>query len=260
MPSVLCISGLDPSGHSGLSADIRALDFMGIACLPVASVLTVQDSGSFTELQEVPAGLLARQVRAVCGGSPPEAAKVGMLGSADQVRQVAELLADIEVPAIVDPVFASSSGFRVLDGEMLDAYRHDLIPVSALVTPNAPEAGEIAGMDVRDLGSAEEACRRILDLGPGAVLVKGGHLADGKGTDVLADAGGMRRLGGGAVPGDVRGTGCAYSALIAGHAASGMGMSEAAMASKRIMARAIRSSVRAGSAKLILGRPRRLPE
>jgi hydroxymethylpyrimidine/phosphomethylpyrimidine kinase len=253
MPSVMCVAGLDPSGLSGLSTDIRALDSIGVRCLPVASVLTVQNSRLFSEIQEVPSGLLARQIEAIREKGRPASAKVGLLGSAEQVSWLSESLSGNDIPVVVDTVFSSSTGFGVLDEEMLDSYIHDLLPAATLVTPNAAEAGVLCGLKVADLAGAEEAARMILDMGPAAVLVKGGHLERGRGTDILVDRKGVEIVAGSPVNGDFRGTGCAYSALIAGHLALGSGVRGAVLASKRAMAEALHHSSGISAERLEFG-------
>ncbi len=239
MHSVLCISGLDPAGHSGLSADIRALAFLGVRAMPVAATLTVQNLASFSELRPVPADLLSKQIRKVLEEAKPDAVKIGMMANAETARLVADIVRNLDIPAVTDPVFASSSGFNLLDDELLDAYRHGLVPVSALLTPNASEASALTDLEVRNPETAAIACKAIIELGAKAALVKGGHFSESKGTDVFLDSEGKYNLAGQGALQDSRGTGCTYSAMIAGHIARGSGTREAVNRAKKDMARAM---------------------
>jgi len=131
MASVLCIAGLDPSGHAGLSADIRALEFLGVRSLPVACVLTVQNSASFIEFQPVSPDIIKKQIAAVLEDEKPGAAKLGMLGSAELVHCIVDALSKAEIPIIVDPVLSSSTGHSLVDEELLDAYKQVVFPASS---------------------------------------------------------------------------------------------------------------------------------
>ena len=232
MPSVLCISGLDPSGHAGLSADMRALAFLGISALPVATALTVQNFKSFSELHPVPSEIISKQLDSVLQEHTPQAIKVGMLGSSENASLVADFMDGNRIPSVVDPVFASSTGFRLIDPEMLDIYKYEVIPASSLVTPNAPEASILTGIDVTSPESAMEACSIILDLGARSVLIKGGHFTDSLGTDIFRDGTGSLTLAGIPHVKAQRGTGCVYATLAAGHIAKGLNVLDAVKRAK----------------------------
>ena len=97
----------------------------------------------------------------------------------------------------------------------------ELLPLAAVVTPNAPEAEALTGRPVRTEAEAREAARRLHDLGPRAVIVKGGHLETVDVVDVLFDG---QRLPRGArsahATRHTHGTGCTFAAAIAAHLAS----------------------------------------
>jgi len=246
MRSVLCVAGLDPAGHSGLSADMRALAFLGIRVMPVAATLTVQNIDSFIGIHPVDGNLLKSQIEKILEEARPDAVKVGMLGDAHTVGLIAKIVGDMGVPIVTDPVFASSTGFSLLGGSMLDAYKYVLVPVSTLVTPNAYEASALADLDVTGPEAAGKACEAIMGLGAKAVLVKGGHFTDSPGTDVFRDSEGMRLFAGQHAAQRTRGTGCTYSALIAGYLASGLGMRKAVERAKNDMALVIDAAVPQG--------------
>ncbi len=241
MAFVLCIAGLDPSGGAGLSADMRALEFLGVGCFPVASALTVQNSGSFAALEPVSAGIIGRQIDAALGEAAPGAVKVGLLGSVENIELLARKLPDI--PLVVDPVIRTSTGFNVVNDEMLAAYEELLFPRATLVMPNAYETSVLTGQKVTDVETAKKACPVIADMGPKVVLVKGGHFESERGSDVLYVDGDFHVLAGTELRGDVRGTGCTFSALIAGYLALDFGIVEAVKRAKLDMARALEFSV-----------------
>lgn len=243
MQSVLCIAGLDPSGHSGLSADTRALSFLGVRCMPVASALTVQNLNSFSEFQPVPVETISKQLKAIFKEREPDAIKIGMLGSSEIAILIADLIDGSGIPSVIDPVFSSSTGFSFINNELLDIYLHDLIPVCSIVTPNAHEVSSLTGLNVNNPESAGQACRFLMNMGARSVLVKGGHFTESVGTDIFCDTTGIYILKGREVKIKTRGTGCTYSALIAGFLAKDMDMLEAIKGAKKNMAKAMELSI-----------------
>jgi hydroxymethylpyrimidine/phosphomethylpyrimidine kinase len=146
------------------------------------------------------------------------ATKLGMLGTADVVREVAAVLADRPAgPVVCDPVMVATSGDRLIDEAAIDAVRTVLLPVTDLVTPNVPEAAAL--LDVAPATTVEELAPQataLLALGPGAVLLKGGHLGGAESVDVLATADGVvetRRPR--VATTSTHGTGCTLSSAIA---------------------------------------------
>ncbi|MBX4299108.1 bifunctional hydroxymethylpyrimidine kinase/phosphomethylpyrimidine kinase, partial [Mycobacterium tuberculosis] len=80
---------------------------------------------------------------------------------------------------VLDPVMVATSGARLLEGSALDALRTRLLPLATLLTPNTPEAELLLGRRIENADDAEDAAAALLDLGAGAVLLKGGHMAEG---------------------------------------------------------------------------------
>ncbi|MDO9538348.1 MAG: bifunctional hydroxymethylpyrimidine kinase/phosphomethylpyrimidine kinase [Thermoplasmata archaeon] len=250
MASVLCISGLDPSGHAGLSADMRALGFLGIECLPLVTTLTVQNSKTFSEFLPVPADLLEKQLGAIFEEQVPDAVKMGMLGSADIARTLVNFFDDKKIDIVLDPVFKSTTGFGLVDDELLELYRTELLPISRLVTPNALEAMILCGMKVENPEQAKSACQIIFDMGPGSVLLKGGHFKECRGTDILFDGIEYHELKGIELELNARGTGCTYSSLIAGYLALGMDAPKAVNNAKLALSRLLQGAENSKSRKL----------
>jgi hydroxymethylpyrimidine/phosphomethylpyrimidine kinase len=235
--TVLTIAGSDSSGGAGLQADLAAIAECGLRGATVVTAVTAQGAGGVIAWEPVSVDLVRAQLAAALEDEALAAAKTGMLGTADVVRAVAGgLRGAARLPVVCDPGAAASSGGALLRAGGLEAIRDDLLPLVALVTPNAPEAEALAGMPVRTPDDAEVAGRRLLETGVGAVLVTGGHLAEGRGTDVLVTPSGSRRFARVAIDGpDVRGTGCALSAAIACGLARRAPLEVAVAESKRLV-------------------------
>ncbi|MGQ0721485.1 MAG: bifunctional hydroxymethylpyrimidine kinase/phosphomethylpyrimidine kinase [Candidatus Eiseniibacteriota bacterium] len=233
-PLALTIAGSDPSGGAGLQADVATFAACGCRAAAVVTAITVQDGRRILAWEPVREALVRDQLRAVLGSPGPAAVKTGMLGTAAVVRIVAAELRASPAPLVCDPVMVSSSGHALLEVDAFDVLREELLPMCALITPNAQEAAVLAGVDVRNPDGAERAGRALLARGARAVLVKGGHFESERGTDVLVKPDSVRRmpaewLG----PGDVHGTGCVLSAAITAYLARGVSLEEAVTLGKR---------------------------
>ena len=239
IPVALTIAGSDPSGGAGLQADLKTFHQFGVYGMSAVTLLTVQNTERVESVDPLDPAYVDRQLRVVTEDIPPNAAKTGALGTASIIEVVASWAAQISFPLVVDPVMISKHGAALLDTEAQDALRERLLPRAALITPNLPEAAELAAMEVSDAGQMEEAALRIADMGCAAVLVKGGHL-QGDPTDLLLSEGEVEMLRTPRI--DTRhthGTGCTLSAAIAACLAKGQPLREAVRAAKGFITSAL---------------------
>lgn len=237
----LTIAGSDPSGGAGIQADLKTFHQHGVYGAAAVTLLTVQNTRGVARVEVMSPALVRDQIVAVVDDVPPHAAKTGALGSAGVVRAVAELAERFAFPLVVDPVMISKHGAPLLDEDAARALREALLPRAALVTPNAPEASALSGIDVRDRASAREAAFAIAELGARAVLVKGGHLSGEEAIDVLLAAGDVHELRAPRVATrHTHGTGCTYAAAITARLAHGEPLLEAVTEAKRWLTEALR--------------------
>jgi hydroxymethylpyrimidine/phosphomethylpyrimidine kinase len=238
----LTIAGSDPSGGAGVQADLKVFHQFGVYGEAVITLITVQNSVRLSRVHHLDSDLVAEQIVAVTEDIPPRAAKTGALGNRPIIEAVAKLAARFTFPLVVDPVMVSKQGAALLDPGAVQCFRDHLLPWATLVTPNLPEAAELAGIQVRDLVTMREAAKRIAGLGAKAVLVKGGHLA-GRAIDLLFSDGEFLEFPGERVDTPhTHGTGCAYSAAITAGLAKGETLTEAVAAAKRYIDAAIRDN------------------
>jgi hydroxymethylpyrimidine kinase/phosphomethylpyrimidine kinase len=246
---VLCVGGLDPTGGAGVLADAAAVRVAGAHPAAVIASIAIQDGRSFVGSHAVEESVFASALETVLGGIDIRAVKSGALGGRAAVEVLAGALRAYErIPLVVDPVVRSSTGGELIDGEGLAALRLELFPLAALVTPNIAEAELFSGISIRGPAEMADAARRILDEGPSAVLVKGGHLGGDRSVDVLfSREGGSTELSSPRVAGgDVRGTGCALASLIAGHLAGGAEPADAVRTARNTLSEAIENAVAVG--------------
>lgn len=221
--AILACGGLDPSGHAGLAADLRAGAALGALVAPVAAALTVQGGGR-ARVEPVEAGLLSQQLHGAFDGARPAALKLGLLPAAAQLQAVVAFLrAQPQLPVVLDPVLNATAGPSLVQPDLLPALRRDLLPLVSLVTPNLPEAESLLGRSFTpSRGAVEDMARGILGLGAPAVLIKGGHAEGPESPDLYADAEGLSWLEGPRIESaNTRGTGCSLATAIAVHLALG---------------------------------------
>lgn len=242
-PRVLVVAGSDPLAYSGLQADLRHLDALGCRGAGVVTAWTKQTVDRLLDVRPAEVASVRDGILAARAGGPVDAVKVGMLHRAEVVRAVADALAGLDAPIIVDPVLAAGGGGVLLDEAGRDALRSCLLPVATLVTPNLPE--------LKALGPTAGA---LLGLGPKAVLTTGGHEAGQRVVDVLLTADGERSFEGDRVTAaDPRGTGCALTTAIAASMARGLELAASVEVGIASVRDAIAACARLGTRLLVLG-------
>jgi len=229
-PGVLVLAGLDPSGGAGLLADAEAVRALGARPFCVATALTVQTTRAARRYVAVDSALIRDSIAALLEEEDIRAVKVGMVGNAANARAIRVAL-PARIPLVVDPVLAASSGAPLFEG----APEHLLeLARGAVLTPNIPEAEALLA------GPAD--ARKLLQLGPQAVLLKGGHL-QGPPVDVLATPSGIEELAAPRIPVSGRGTGCRLASGIAAGLARGLPLREAVMAAREHVRRYLQALV-----------------
>ncbi len=172
--AVLAAGALETGGGGGLAADLLTLDSLGLAGTPVVTAITVQEGASLSVVHDLPLAAVREQLRGARESYPPRAVKVGLLTTVPVVRLLAEEIWSLRVPAVVDPEMTDGVAPRLLRRTTLEALVRELLPVTTLVTPNLAEAVLIAGFPIHGESDAKRAARAIQQLGPQAVLIKGG--------------------------------------------------------------------------------------
>ncbi|OUE09642.1 Hydroxymethylpyrimidine/phosphomethylpyrimidine kinase [Clavibacter michiganensis] len=229
VPRVLSIAGTDPTGGAGVQADLKSIAANGGYGMAVVTALVAQNTRGVREIHVPPVAFLRAQLDAVSDDVVIDAVKVGMLGSAAVVDEVADWLRAVRPPVVVlDPVMVAQSGDALLDADATEALRH-LLPLADVVTPNLPELAALLGEPEADAWDAALAQGRALAARHGVrVIVKGGHLRVDDCPDALIVPAGDGADGSDAadaavhvVPGpriattSTHGTGCSLSSALA---------------------------------------------
>jgi len=249
-PVALTVAGSDSSGGAGISADLKTFEALGVWGTSAITAVTAQNSQGIKASLVLPSWLVAAQIDAVALDVRVEAAKTGMLGSAEVVGAVARALTASGIARlVVDPVLMATHGDRLLDADALIPLREELLPLATVVTPNLAEAAALTGLDVADRGGMVAAAEALHRLGASVVLLTGGHLPDqAHSPDLIWTAGGPLWLEGDRVDAvHTHGTGCVLSAAVTAELARGRGPVEACELGKRFVTGAIRGGFRLGA-------------
>ncbi|WP_294995230.1 bifunctional hydroxymethylpyrimidine kinase/phosphomethylpyrimidine kinase [uncultured Stenotrophomonas sp.] len=239
--SALTIAGSDSGGGAGVPADLKAFAAHRVHGLAVFAALTAQNTRGVTAVHVPPIAFLQAQIDACFDDFDIHAVKLGMLANAEVIHAVADALEKHRPPHVVlDPVMVATSGARLLEESALKAMRERLLPLATLVTPNTPEAELLIGRRIGNGDDAEEAASTLLELGAGAVLLKGGHLQEGNRViDRYFDGVSSEAFIHARLPLDAHGTGCTLASAIAAQLCNGLSLANACEAGIDYVARGL---------------------
>ncbi len=230
----LTIAGSDSGGGAGIQADLKTFSALGCYGMSVITALTAQNTRAVTAIQDLPADFIRAQINAVCSDIGTDAVKIGMLATAEVIEVVTQGLIDWKLEKVVlDPVMVAKSGDKLLRDEAIHYLKKLLIPRATIVTPNLPEAEVLTGTVIQSPSEMENAGRKILESGPRAVLIKGGHATGSESNDCLvyldeSEVTRIQWLPARRIPTqNTHGTGCTLSSAITAWLARGATIQEA---------------------------------
>ena len=248
MYRALTIAGSDSCGGAGIQADLKSFQANGVYGMSVITAVTVQNTMGVFGIQDINPEIIEGQINAVFEDIRVDAVKIGMVSKIDSIKAISKALRNVKyLPKVVlDPVMISKSGFNLLSTDAKDTLVKELFPLAELITPNLPEAEEILSCEIKTVEEMKSAAKKLMELGPKAVLVKGGHLEDDA-TDLLYDGREFILL-----PQErintvhTHGTGCTLSSAIAANLAKGMDVKSAVIEGKKYITSAIRHGFKLG--------------
>lgn len=244
----LTIAGSDSGGGAGIQADLKTFHTFGVFGTSAITAITAQNTVGVRAVHAIPLADVRAQIDAVAEDLRPAAFKTGMLATKALVRTVSKAIQEHGLTQyVMDPVMVATSGDRLLDEDAVAALRETLLPLATLITPNLPEAAILTGLTIESVEDMHAAATRLVEMGAGAALVKGGHL-DGDVVDVLYDGRTVRSWSHPRI--DTRhthGTGCTLSAAIVAGLAKEATLEESVEASITWTTEAIASAPGLGS-------------
>lgn len=245
MKKALTIAGFDPSGGAGLQADLKVFQALGVYGLSAVAALTAQNTKGVESVEPVSRGFLKKQLEVLLTDLMPDATKMGMLLSEDNVKVAARIIQKYSLKNVVlDPVMISSSGKKLAQRNVPKLLREKILPLCTIITPNMHEASVLSGVKITSQKEMKGAAVILKDAGPDTVIITGGHL-EGLAIDVMYD-GSFHYLRAKKRQGEFHGTGCTFSAAITAFLAQGYCSLDAAKKAKEFMAIAFHKAIRTG--------------
>jgi hydroxymethylpyrimidine/phosphomethylpyrimidine kinase len=252
IPVALTIAGSDSSAGAGIQADLKtfaALDVYGVSAV---TCIVAETPGKVSCIERVSPEMVREQIEVLAKNFPIAAIKTGLLCSAEIVAAVARAIVDLvrqrtdspgrarHIPLVIDPVFIATTGQQLLSSEAIGIYEKELFPLATLITPNLDEAGKLLGEQIQDRASMKSAAEALGKKYGLAILLKGGHLGGDDAIDLLYTdvkiteftAPFIRDMA-------THGTGCTYSAAIAGGLAAGLSLEAAIRRAKKFITASI---------------------
>lgn len=246
--TALTIAGTDPSGGAGIHADLKTFQELHVYGMTVITAVVSQNTLGVRTFLDMPLDLIEDQLDAVFEDIHPHAVKTGMLSQSNVIRLIARKLKEYEVKHyVMDPVMVAKSGDKLLADEAKEELVKELLPLTAIVTPNIPETEEILGKKITSITDMKEAAKRLVDdYGARAAVVKGGHL-EGDAVDIFYDGSGFEAF---TVPRfetkHTHGTGCTFSAAMTAELAKGASPKKAVETAKTYITEAITHPIALG--------------
>lgn len=243
---VLVVAGSDSGGGAGIQADIKTVTALGGYAMTAVTAITAQNTLGVKEVVGLDADFVATQMTVVLEDLGADAMKTGMLHTAAIVERVAEVVSEQArgTPLVVDPVMVAKGGAPLLEDSARDALVSRLVPLASLLTPNIPEAEALVGHPIENVEDMRRAADKLVLRGPGAVLVKGGHLDGDRVVDLLVTADGAEH----SIEGpriDTRsnhGTGCTLASAIATGLAEGLNLRDSVERARAYLRKALRTA------------------
>lgn len=243
----LTIAGSDSGAGAGIQADLKTFASLGVYGTSAITAITAQNTVGVKSVQELPAQMVRDQIEAVFNDFDVEAAKTGMLSNSEIIETVAECVKKFKLKNfVVDPVMVAKSGDHLLKPEAINDLKNKIFPLALVVTPNLKESEVLTDIKINSVEDMKKSAIKILNLGPRAVVVKGGHL-EGKPIDIFYDGENFQEL---AAPRIMttnnHGSGCTFSAAICGFLTLGLDLYSAVVSAKEYIAQALKASYQVG--------------
>ena len=251
-PCVLTIAGSDSGGGAGIEADLRTFAALGVHGLCAITAVTAQNTREVRAIAPMSPRIVEAQLDAVFSDFRVRAIKIGMLATAGIARTVAAVLGrHPRIKVVLDPVLVATTGARLAHGDLAAPLRRYLLARADLLTPNVPEAESLLGRRLRKASDLPAAAGDLIDLGARAVLLKGGHLAGTRVSDLLVTSNGaLHWFRHARIAAEGHGTGCTLSSAIAAYLAHGDALEDAVGKAIDYVHRALAAGYQPGRGRL----------
>ena len=214
---VLIIAGSDSGGGAGIQADIKTVTSLGSYAMTAVTAVTAQNTMGVKEITLIPKKNVQKQITMILDDIGADAVKIGMLHNVSIIKCVHHILKKYNLKNIViDPVMVAKGGTKLINNNSITFLKKLLLPLAKLITPNIPEAEVLIGCSISNKEDMIEAAKKILNMGPKNVLLKGGHLKSKMIFDILITQQGIKVFSKKKIKTkNTHGTGCTLSSALA---------------------------------------------
>ena len=245
IPNALTIAGSDPSGGAGIQADLKSFSANRVYGMSILTALTAQNTLGVSGIHKVPKKFIENQLNIIFQDIKVDAIKIGMIANSGIATVIFNNLENRDVDHIViDPVMVAKGGAKLLENEAIDVLRDKLFNIADVITPNLPEAALLTSR--RCAKSRSEMLRQakyMLEMGPRAVFLKGGHLEGSTSPDLLLTDKIEKWFESDRIDTkNTHGTGCTLSSAMCANLARGLEIEKAAENAKLFVTNAIKYS------------------
>ncbi len=247
VPVVITIAGSDSGGGAGIQADLKTFAALGVHGATAITAVTAQNTVDVVSVESLEPEMIREQIKAVAEDIGIDVGKTGMLYTEEIIKIVSEEVSRYKFSLVVDPVMVAKSGSLLLKPEAVEAFKRYLLPKATIITPNRFEAERLADLGIKSLEDAKVAAKKISEMGPKAVVVKGGHLDEKEAVDVLYYKGNFKTYQASRLSvKTTHGTGCSFSAAVAAGLAKKLSIPEAVGKAKEIVTLGIKFGLNVG--------------
>ena len=241
MKTVWTIAGFDNSGGAGILNDCRALSVLGVMPLTINTANTSQNGTKVFGIEPVSPHWIQMQFDSLKMMGWPQAIKIGLLPTVEIMDRVFHCLKDFQGPIVFDPVMGASVGAPWMTVEQSEHLKKHWLRSITVFTPNIPEAERLLGIAIHSQEEMLAAAKTLCALGAKNVILKGGHLAGEWVGDVWTNGEQHAWLHLSRIPiENTHGTGCTYSAALAGALALGYSLRDAWVLARMVVQQGIR--------------------
>ena len=214
---ILVIAGSDSSGGAGIQADIKTITALGSYAMTAITAVTAQNTKGVERVTPITAKNIQKQITVILRDISADGVKIGMLHNTSVIKCVYKILKKYKLKNVVlDPVMIAKGGTKLINNRSIKYLKKLLLPMSNLVTPNIPEAEVLTGCSILNKEDMIVAAKKILNMGPKNVLLKGGHLKNKMIFDILVTKKGIKIFTKKKIKTrNKHGTGCTLSSAIA---------------------------------------------
>jgi hydroxymethylpyrimidine/phosphomethylpyrimidine kinase len=173
--AALTIAGSDSSGGAGIQADMKTMSALGIYSCTVITAITAQNTSNVDYILPLNADIIKKQIMSILSDIPIHAIKIGMVYNNEIITVISDILRNLKIPLVLDPIVSAGTGAQLLQREFLSDFKTKLIPICDVVTPNISEAEKLSGIKIKNESDIKKSALKIQKQGARNVVIKGGH-------------------------------------------------------------------------------------